>query len=193
MLDALQSVMDNIVGHDTKVFLLTEVLLDNDLNLRYSTLSRDEEIRGVLWRGAGNLLSIEDLQETGDSAPEGATIILSGNDESIVAVVLREHFQDRPCRIFFGVLDENDKVIGEPFQIYAGFCDTATVMVQDSVATVKLTSESHAARWSSPSGAVYNDVDQQARHPGDRFFEYGPQVADQVTTVKWPTKGFYAK
>jgi len=194
MLDALQNIVDSFETDKTLyAFVAVEVLLDNDLALRYTTLGADREFRGVNWRGAGNLLALNDLQETNDLAPEGAEVILSGMDEATVSFVLRENLQDRPLTIYFGLFDESGQIIDTPMELYRGFCDTAKIQVSDNQAVVSLASESHAARWSTPDGSVYNDADQQDKYPGDDFFKHGPQSADQVTTTKWPTADFWRK
>ena len=45
--------------------------------------------------------------------------------------------------------------------------------------------------WQTPSGKLFSDQEQQAQHPGDRFFEYAAQMAE--VTIAWPNKSFFTK
>ncbi len=52
-----------------------------------------------------------------------------------------------------------------------------------STATLRLTAESRLVDWARPRVLRYNDADHQARHPGDKFFQY---TENQVEVVhRW--------
>lgn len=186
----MESLLDR---DDVALFQLVELILDNGLTYRYSDLPLDIEARGATWTGGGRLVSIEPLVETDGLAATGAEIVLSGIDESAVAAVLREHYQDRPMTIYVGAIDEGWDVVADPVRVFRGYADNATVTVADDQAHVRITAESRMARWGVPNGSVYSDAEQQRRWPGDKFFEFTSQAAEKVHTVAWPSAGFFRR
>ena len=49
-----------------------------------------------------------------------------------------------------------------------------------AIATISVSAESRLAAWDRPNVRRYNHEDQQIDYPGDKFFEFVPQMVDRL-------------
>lgn len=192
MLSASADAAALLERNDVSVFKMVELILDGGLEYRYTDLPYDVELRGVNWIGAGNLVSLGSLKETEELSAHGAAVILSGIEEASVATALREKYQDRPLNIYLGGIEDDGTYI-EPIRLWSGYADNAVPAVDGGAAHILVTAENRMARWAVPNGSTYSDADQKARYPNDRGFEYVADMNEKVTTVVWPSAGFFRK
>jgi hypothetical protein len=76
------------------------------------------------------------------------------------------------------------QIAGEPVLVFTGRMDEPVVTV-GRTADIQLALENRFADWDRPRLRMYTDADQQARHPGDKFFEY--VAAMESTSIVWGT------
>lgn len=154
-------------------FYAVELLFDT-APLRIWTGYGERVIGGQTYTGAGGLLSIGGLEESGDLSAKGVTLTLSGISSSIVSLALNEPYQGRSCRILFGVVNVNDSV-----ELFSGLMDVMTIEDSGETSTITLTVESKLVALERPVVRRYTHESQQALYPGDTFFSFVTDLQDK--------------
>lgn len=156
---------------------------------RYCTASYTMSWLGQEWVGLGSLADVEEIRETDQLVATGVRFTLSGIPSAIVAMALGEDIQGRRCRAWYAFLDENYQVIDMPPLEFEGRVDVPAIIDGGSSGQIVITVESRLADFARPNVRRYNDADQQAQHPGDRFFEFMPQMVEME--IVWPARSFF--
>jgi len=143
---------------------------------------------GHEWLGAGELVSISDLEmPLGGTAPE-VTIGLSGVAPEMVARALsaESEYKRRIAQIFVQHFDNAGRPLDGPMCLYTGLMDLMRITAPDvRTRRVEVTLEWLFVRRTTPPFASLSDLDQRALHPGDRICE---QVSTlQFKRVAWPS------
>lgn len=152
--------------------------------LRACTGTRTYQFDGEDWLGIGEIAGISDIAEAADVAARPVTITLSGVDAFIVEPVLsRVNYKGRSARIYRGWLNPDETLVDDPDIIWSGRMDVGSATLDQGIAIAQMTCEPLAARLIRVNMSRYSDEDHQLRHPGDKFFEYLPQMEskDDVT------------
>ena len=71
---------------------------------------------GKAWSGAGTLLGLGSIEETGEVVAGGTAISLSGVPLDLVQMAIAEARQGLPGRVWLGLRGENGSVIADPVQ-----------------------------------------------------------------------------
>lgn len=143
---------------------------------RYTTWPATIEVFGQVWQGVGNLGSIGPLHESEDGAEEKLSMSLSPVDFGTRAIALGDpsDYQDRPIRVWVGMVNaETFQLAGLPVLRFVGVMDQLKVEREGNTGTISLDcrTASYDVR-SNPAALRMNQVQHQARHPGERGFEY---------------------
>jgi hypothetical protein len=134
------------------------------------------QVMGETWQGVGNLGSIGELHESEDGAAEKLTLTLSPVDIGTRALALGDpsEYQDRGVRLWIALLDAVTlQISGEPVLRFAGVMDQ--MKIERDGPTAKISMDCRTASYdvrSNPASLRTNDAQHQARHPGERGFEY---------------------
>ncbi|WP_183025673.1 hypothetical protein [Variovorax sp. UMC13] len=143
---------------------------------RYTTWPMNVEARGHTWQGVGNLGSIGEVHESEDGAEEKLNLTLSAVDLGTRALALGDpnDYQDRPMRLYVAMVNVNTyQLSGEPVMRFAGVMDTLDVGRDGTSGTITLKCRTASYdRRNNPSALRMNNAQHQARHPGERGFEY---------------------
>lgn len=119
------------------------------------------------YSGAGEFLQIEPIEETSDISARGATISLSGIDnssDSLFVKALGVPYQGRVCKIYFGVFDNS----GNPSnieEIFSGYMDQMNIDEGPDTTTITLTVESKLVALERPAGSRYTSAYQREKYP----------------------------
>ncbi|CAN5439678.1 hypothetical protein BH10PSE18_BH10PSE18_19110 [soil metagenome] len=144
--------------------------------VRYTNWPLNINVMGRDWQGVGNLGQVGELHESEDGAEEKLDITLSPVDLATRAIALGSpnDYKDRPIRLWVAVLNAHTlQISGSPVLRFAGVMDVLNVKRDGMKGTITLSNRtaSYDVR-SNPSGLRMNNVQHQARHPGERGFEY---------------------
>ena len=82
---------------------------------------------GQTWAGAGSLLGLGSLDETGEVVAGGTAVSLSGVPLDLVQMAIEEARQGLPGRIWLGLLAENGSIIADPVQAFSGRLDVPEI------------------------------------------------------------------
>lgn len=134
---------------------------------------------GFTWSGLGNLGSIEPIEEGNELQMYGIGLQLSGVNTSLIATALGEQYQGRRVNIWFAPLNPSTyAVVADPIGPFRFRMDTMNV-VKGKEAVITLTAESRHADWDRARIRRWTDEDQQAEYPGDKFFEFVPEMQEK--------------
>jgi hypothetical protein len=156
---------------------------------RYCTASFSFSWNGFSWVGMGGIVSLEAIRETTDVEAVGLKASVAGFDTSIapspVALALTSNVQGRTCKIWLGIMNPNYTLKGNPTLEFQGYIDNLIIVEDQGTATMTINMESRFAAILRPNVRRYTDRDQQQVYPGDRYFEFLPQMREKV--IVFPT------
>jgi hypothetical protein len=137
---------------------------------------------GSDWLGAGRVARIDAVSEGISLEARGLQFALSGVPTEHVAAALGQHYQGRNCKLWAAPLNENYVPIANPVLTFWGRMDVMTIEMGET-ATITVSAESRLADWDRPRVRRYNHEDQQIDYPGDKGFEFVPQMAEKE--LRW--------
>lgn len=136
------------------------------------------------WIGVGDLGDISEINETAELRAAGIGLSLSGIPSALLGTVIGDLRQGKPCRVFFGALDEAGALAGEPYGAFIGRLDTATVEDGPEVGRITLAVENRLIDIEKPRLRRYTHEDQKIDYPNDLGLEH---VANLWKTIRLPT------
>jgi hypothetical protein len=131
---------------------------------------------GHTWTGCGALASIGGIEETEESRAVGIeleltgiplTTLVDGIEIDILAIANDEDWQQRPARLYFGILNTDFTWRVEPFQIRKGLMDVMQ-LDEGKTATIKLYLESQQVDLERAEVLRYTAETQRALYAGDK-------------------------
>lgn len=153
--------------------------------VRVSSWTRELTFGDNTYLGLGGMVSIEDIQESGDMGANGVRAVLSGVETTAAALALNEHYQGRPAYIYLGYLDDVELLVDDPTLVYSGRMDTQNItMGQQSSISVSI--ENRLIDWDRPKVYRLNNETLQTLSPGDKGAEFVEQAAEKP--IYWGIK-----
>lgn len=130
------------------------------------------------YTGAGELLTISNIEETNELASTNLTISISGLNSNIVSYATTEDYQNRPItlKLFFfhaGTTEEINSMI-----LFKGRMDTLTVNDGDAFSVV-ISAENKLIDLTRPKNLYYTPETQEFLHSGDKGLEFVPKIQEQ--------------
>lgn len=139
---------------------------------------------GYTWLGVGRLGSIDPVKEGADLQARGLALRMSGIDPASISLALGTQYQGRGCKVWLAPLTSEHAVVADPILIFWGRMDTMDIDL-GSTATITVNAESRLADWDRPRVRRYNHEDQQIDYPGDKGFEFVPQMVTKELRWGW--------
>ena len=130
------------------------------------------------WIGAGDVAAIDTIGEVTDGSAAGIKVALYQ-----VPAEFREDISEQAVRgaifeVYVGALDMAYKVVTATKLIWKGRLDTYVVTDGGDSLSVEVTGESRGIDQRRPAIKRFSDEYQQRKHPGDKFFQYLPQMTE---------------
>lgn len=176
-------------GSDAKVLPVLFVALDFPSGIvRVCSAGYSLDWDGFSWVGAGELGTVEPIEEGTELQSRGVALTLSGVPIARIGQTLNEEYQGRDATIWLAFLDPDSyQVVADPTIVFKGQMDVLTPQFDRSantqLAAIRLTCESRFVRWEQSRVRRYTHEDQQLDYPGDKFFEYVPRM--QEIQISW--------
>jgi len=153
-----------------------------------------------VYTGAGQLMAISGLTEVSDLSAQSANLTFSGIPSDIVGLALREPYQRRECKIYFGIastdwilqfgswddtgvwIDTSEWNDGPPdidaadlyyatTEIFSGEMDTIDITDSPDSSIIQLSVASRLIKLDRPNVRRYTAENHKSRHPNDTFFD----------------------
>jgi hypothetical protein len=138
---------------------------------------------GQTWMGVGKFGAIGPMQETEDVAATNLALSLSGVPSDLLGYALTEVRQGKQCRVWLGAVDANLNIIVDPYESFSGRLDICAIDEGPDTSTVSITVENVLIDMQRARPVFYTDQAQQAEFPGDKGFEFVPQL--QEKSLRW--------
>ena len=132
-------------------------------------------ISGNAYIGAGDVISVSEIQETGDIQAAGATIGINGIPTSYLSMALTSQYQGRSCKIFFGVVSSPADMV----EVFSGEIDTMDIDEKGDTCTIVVTFENVLVLLERPVVRRFTHEDQQTRYPGDLGLKFVATLQDK--------------
>ncbi len=160
--------------------LLFEAEFDSG-TVRFTNGSVDIVWGDRIFLAVGSFAGVSTMEEPSDLQSTGIQVTLSGIPVEMIALALDEPMQGRRATVYVALLDDEDRLIPDPVILFRGRIDAPAISLGPT-ASVVVAIESPLADWERPRVRRYTDEDQQARYPGDRFFEFVAAIANKPIT-----------
>jgi hypothetical protein len=133
---------------------------------------------GADWTGLGNLLGVSAIQETGDVQANGVSISLSGVPAALVSLALVSVRQGKAVKIWLGALNASGGVIADPYLVFQGRFDTASIAEGGDSATITVQAENRLIDLERARTRRYTPEDQAIDYPGDKGLAFVASIQD---------------
>jgi hypothetical protein len=127
---------------------------------------------GRVWVGLGTLGTISPIEESSEIKATNVTFTLSGIPQDLIRHALSQVRQGNPVQLWFGALGDNNNVLADPLQIFAGRMDVPTIDEGAQTSTISIAVENRLIDLNRSRERRFTDQDQQIDHPGDLGFQY---------------------
>lgn len=182
--------------------------MSRDLTLAFATALTDQSLRPVIffegqfatgwvriwsglgdvtwndesWAGAGSLLGLGSLDETGEVVAGGTAVSQSGVPFDLVQMAIEEARQGLPGRIWLWLLGEDGGIIADPVQAFSGRLDVPEIKDDADTCTITISYESRLIDLTVARTWRYTHESQQVLFPCDLGFEYVTAIQDREIT-----------
>lgn len=129
--------------------------------------------------GAGDLLSISEIEESADLKANGASVTLTGIKTSLVQTARDEDYQGRKMTIALGAMNETADVIATPAILFTGFMDVMTINDGGEYSTINVTCENKMIAFERSNRRRNTDGDQRIDYPADDGFRFVTSIQEQ--------------
>jgi hypothetical protein len=147
----------------------------------------DKDWDGKTWSGVGELLGLDQVEETQDIRAAGTSVQLTGIDPAFIATALGEDFQGRAHRQWLGTMDAAGTITTDPYLIFEGRMDRMPVSEDGDSASIGVQSESRLVDLTRPRVRRFTDEDQKEQYPNDRGLEFVAKIQDKP--LRWGRSG----
>lgn len=135
------------------------------------------------WLGAGGLGAVDTVGEATDGSATGIRISLFQ-----VPSEFRDDIADQATRgavmeLYIGALDETYQTVIATKLLWKGRLDQYKITDAGETISVEIVGESRAIDQRRPAIKRFTDEYQQRKHPGDKFFEFVPQMTE--VSILW--------
>lgn len=145
----------------------------DDATLYMHTDLGDISWGGHTWTGAGNLSSIEAIEERADGSPSGTVLRLSGINSTLLNEAVTQQYFGRAVSIYFSVRDASTAaLVATPFELFSGQMDQMRVIDGRETSSIELVVESELIVFDSAPMRWFSDSQLQTDYPGDLGFQY---------------------
>lgn len=133
---------------------------------------------GNVYIGAGNFLSVGDIEEAAELKATGLTLTLGGLNGDILQKALTHEYSGRIGRVYFGVMGNANWD-----EVFSGIMDTMEVKDDPSSSVITLTLENRLIDLERPNPVRYTVESHKLISSGDTYFSYAASLQDEQ--VEW--------
>tara|TARA_R110000868_G_scaffold266468_1_gene525603 strand:+ start:837 stop:1472 length:636 start_codon:yes stop_codon:yes gene_type:complete len=140
----------------------------------------DITISGNTYTGAGDLLSISQVEESAELKASGVSITISGVPQAILTYALDAQYQNKEIIIYIGVLDKTTfQPSGSPYILFSGVMDIMTINDSASTLSIGVSAESKMIILQRSKSLRYTNEEQKRLFPNDKGLEYVSSLQDK--------------
>ena len=160
-------------------FFAVDLLFDSPDQVYLWTGIGDKTINSKTYKGAGELLGISSIEESADIYANGCSLILNGQDSTLLSRALNSNYNGRVAKIYFGVMSNPSDYV----EIFCGFIDQMVVNEAAEGTSITLTIENKLVSLERPSNLLNTVSYQKTKEFYDKGFEFVDSV--QTSRTNW--------
>jgi len=136
---------------------------------------------GKVYQGAGELLSLSQVKESGDLSAVGITVSLAGMDETVIAAAFNELRQGQLVKVYIAPyqFSPSPAMLAVPYCFFQGRVDVPSIDDSAETAVVSLQLENRLVDLERERVRFYDSLTQNVYFPGDKGFDYVAKLQDQ--------------
>ena len=162
--------------------MATLVQLDFDTPIKVTNWARNVSALSTTFLSSSDLLEIDQVSESSELQINSLNLTFSGVSQTFVSLFLTNDYIDVRTRIWTGVLDNSDGVIGEPILIFDGRITGYGISDTQDSSSVEVEVASHWKDFDKTNGRKTNSNTQQLYFAGDKGFDF---AAESAKDLKW--------
>lgn len=167
---------DEIAKPVLRPFMALHIDLDDPVHA--FTGKGEINLNGSSYVGIEGVAALDAAQESTDGSASGVSATLFKVPSEMRDDVARQAQRGRLYELFVGALDETFRNVIGWKRIWRGSLQGYEITDAGDSLTVKASGETRAIDQRKPAIKRFTNEFQQRKHPGDRFFEYLPRMAE---------------
>ena len=171
-------------GYALGVVWLVEIDLAAPVYVNSSIHDLKDDASGITYLGRGGLGSVEDVADTAGEFPQ-LKFSLSGVPDEYIALADSTDTAGAEIRAKVSIVNLDTLKILDARTRYVGYLEPMTINDGAISATLEVIAESAAYSLLRPTSSLFTDAEQQRLYPGDLFFQFAQDQAEQ--RVVWPS------
>ena len=172
------SIVNRLGADEQAIFIAVKAEFDSGTIRLWSGLG-DASIDSETYTGAGDLLSISNVEENLELKSNGLTISLSGMDTTVLDYALTENYQNRYITLFLGYLMGGTNEVAGTLTLFKGRMNTLTINDNPNGSTITIDAENRLVDLDRPSNFRYTKESQNFLHNGDTGFNRVASLQDK--------------
>lgn len=141
---------------------------------------------GKTWAGSGNVIAISATEESGIVQATGITVQLTGADAALADAVQNYVAFGKTGVCYFGLMDANGALIGDPCAIFTGVVDRCEISDENPDAPlIRISLENQMIALERSAGWRYTHEHQVRLHDGNTSLKH--MTALQDMDLQWGT------
>ncbi len=172
------SIVNRLGADEQSMFLAINAEFDSG-TIRLWTGIDDLTISSEAYIGAGQLLSISNVEESTDLKSAGLTVGITGMDTTVLNLALTENYQNRFITLYLGyVMGKTNEVAGT-LVLFKGRMTTLSITDTPQGSTISINAENRLIDLDRPSNFRYTKESQNFLHNGDTGFNRVASLQDK--------------
>jgi hypothetical protein len=167
--------------HQNIVFAI-KAEFDTDDILLHTSLG-DLVIDGETYEGAGQLLSISEIEDSNDLKSAGVTFSITGMDEQVLGYALTENYQNRPITLLMAFLSGGTDQVVASMVLYKGRMVQMNISDDPNGASIVLQTENRLMDLRRPSNYRYTKESQASLYANDSSLNEVAKIQDMK--INW--------
>ena len=175
----IDSNITNRLGAEHQIlFFAVKAQFDSD-TIRVWTGIDDITINSETYTGAGDLLSIGDVEDTMEMKSTNCSFSLSGMNAEVLNLALSEDIQNRKIFLFMGYLSGGGNVSAGEITLFSGRMTNLTINDDPTGMTIVVNAENRLVDMNRQCNQRYTQASQQTVNSTDTGFKYVMAIQDK--------------
>lgn len=175
-------------GKSYSVAFLVLIEFDAPYRLAFTSLLDSYEYLGDTFTGLGTLGSVSMPQGDGHLSPKEYTVKLSGISDEALEAATQIDYLNKKATCWAIYFDDEGAQLGDPMISWRGLTDQIGVIYGET-SSINISVRDRLVDWERPRIERYNNGDQVAKYPNDKFFEFISEIATK--DAPWPEGAWF--
>ena len=158
------------------------IQLDFSAVIRLTDWGRNISALSNTFLSSPHLVGIGDSSESSDIRVNSIDLVMSGVEQTFIALFLTNNYMDVRARIYKAVLDSADAIVGDPFLVFDGRISSYSISDDSGTSEISIEMSSHWKDFELSKGRRTNRNSQQYYFPTDKGLDFSGVI---VKNLKW--------